>query len=182
MRVVKTILCLVIGISILSGCGESSNEPQNEDSVTNVTVLEGTWAGACSDFFDGNFTGKWQWVEHYTGDNYQAFYSVYDATDCDGMYAVQKEMLGTFVIGNSMMTNSGVTAYSIDLAINQESVDEQITGIDISSYGFNAGQHWYDIFYLDGNTVYYGDFNTGNSSSVDERPTDIDFTAAYNKQ
>ena len=175
----KSFLFLIISIITVSGCRDSSSDPANEGAVT---VLEGTWAGECADFSSGNFTGKTQWLEHYSGSDYQAFFTVHDSTECSGSYAAQKEMLGTFSIGDSMMTNSGVTANNIDLFIDQGSADVQIAGIDISAYGFSAGQMSYDIFYLDGNAIYYGDYNTGDGSSEGNRPTDIDFTLSFVKQ
>ena len=172
-------LFVVFMLVTMSGCGSSSDDSINN---TNITALEGSWMGECTDFVDVNFTGSSVWSENYDGQNYQAFMAIYDTTDCSGMYVAQKEMLGVFTVGNSLMTNSGVTAYQVDLAINQTSLDGQIADVDLSRYGFESGLLLYDIFYIDGSNLYYGNLDTGDSSSAANRPTDINFTIVYTKQ
>lgn len=170
---------VLFAVIMVSGCGSSSDDPVD---ASNISMLEGAWARECYDFVEGTFTGSADWIEFYDGSNYRALFSIYNSIDCSGTYSVQKEMLGTFSVGSSLMTNSGVTAYETDLVINQVAVDGQIAGVNLSLYSFDTGQSWYDIFYIDGDALYYGDFDTGDFSSAENRPTDIDFTVIYVKQ
>ena len=174
-----TCLFVLLIVVTLSGCGSSSGDSVNN---ANVTALEGSWVGECIEFNEGNFTGTSVWSENYEGQNYQALLTIYDTTDCSGVYVAQKQMLGEFTVGNSLMTNSGVTAYQTDLTVSQTSVDGQIANVDLSQSGFENGQSWYDIFYIDGSNLYFGDPDTGDASSVANRPTDIDFTYMFTKQ
>jgi hypothetical protein len=179
LRILKSSLFVFIVTISFFGCSDSADNPV---SSNNITSLEGFWAGGCTPFIEGGFTGSSDWVEGYDGSDYQALFSVYSTTDCTGIYQAQKEMTGTFVIGDSLMTSSGVTAQNIDLTISQSSIDGQIAGVDISQFGFEAGQIWYDIFYINGGNLYYGDSNTGDSSSPLSRPADISFDFVYTKQ
>lgn len=179
IRILKSVIFVSIAVISLSGCGSSSDDPVNTGAAT---ILEGGWAGECAPLIEGSFNGSSVWVEHYDGNNYQALFSVFNTTDCTGAYQAQKDMAGTFVIGQSLMTNSGVAAQNIDITISQVSVDGQITGVDISLFGFDAGQTWYDIFYINGGNIYYGDINSGDGSSPGNRPTDISFDYIYTKQ
>jgi len=170
---------VLFAVIVVSGCGSSSDDPVD---TSNISMLEGTWVGECYDFADGDFTGFADWVEFYDGSNYRALLSIHDSQDCSGAYLAQKEMLGTFSVGSSLMTNSGVTAYQMDLSVGQVSVDGQIAGVDLSLYGYDAGSMLYDIFYIDGDNLYFGDYDTVDPSSAENRPTDIDFTVIYVKQ
>ncbi len=93
----------------------------------------------------------------------------------------QNVILGTVTIGNSTMTNSGVTAQELDIGVDSATLNGQLPP-DLTNIGFEAGQLYYDLFFIDGMNLYYGDIGTGDTRSPANRTTDIDFNIVYRKQ
>ncbi len=167
-------LILIISSIVIAGCGGGG------DGSSDATELEGSWSNDCTTSSIGTFNGSKQWTDNYSGLNYRATNQFYDSFDCSGPVLFQNEMLGTIVIGGSLIAGSGVDAYAIDLFIDSTSATGQIPAG--AFLGFVAGDSLYDIYHLDGNDLYFGDFNTGLGNSPETRPTDINFSQPFRRQ
>ncbi len=168
-------LILIISSIAITGCGGGG------DGSSDVTELEGSWSNDCSPFSMGTFNGSAQWTDNYSGLNYHATYQFYSSLDCSGSAQFQNEMFGTIVLGDALVVGSGVDAHEIDLFVDSTSTTGQIpTGV--TYLGFSPGESLYDIYHLDGDDLYFGDFNTGFGNTPATRPTDINFSQPFRRQ
>ena len=86
----------------------------------------------------------------------------FEDSNCLTSLSSQLAGQGAFSLGSSIITNSGVTATELNIV-------------------HGDGTEWFDLIYIDQNQLYLGDYNTGDGTSPDTRPTDIDFTIALTK-
>ena len=139
-----------------SGNGSSNgdvNAPSTPSPI-DLTILEGTWR-----LCDGAGSG----VEiEFIGGSYSIYFTAYNELDCGTMISFQLAEQGFYTVGNSFSTSSQLVVDEIDF-INE------------------AGGTNYDLYHIDQGQLYFGDSATGDATSPEARPTDIDLTASLTK-
>ncbi len=141
-----------------SGNGNGGNGGGNGGTVTE---LEGTWSTTClyDDYWGTYDTGSIT----FSGNTFSSFGVEYSDSACtvvDESYSSS----GTFAIGNSMITSSGVSANEVDVTL-------------LTMDGNNFTYTYYDIFRIDSDRLYFGDTDGEyDGNSVAKRPIDLDFS------
>lgn len=195
----KLIMCSTLAL-ILSACGSSGspgevdgfnqvddagsngnandNTNGNSNASGNVPAeLRGTWVVAC----EANTTdGSSDYLQvDFGASGFDSVVRIWDNnTTCSGTPDYEATSTGTLTTGNAFRTNSGVDATAIDLTATQTVRD----GNMVENFPANTV---YDIYFIsDSNPaqLYFGDEDTGEGDTPQDRPTDIDFTFFYTRQ
>lgn len=140
-------------IILLSGCGGVSNKAQ----LTPLD-LDGTWMSNCylnsvNKYIVDVFT--------FSGNSFTTSYKTWENSSCSGNPISADEGFGTFTVGNTITTPSGLQATEVDF-------EAIFNGQTIKIM---------DIIRKKGNTYNYGVFIGKNT-----RPTDLDFHITLTKQ
>ena len=118
------------------------------------TELEGAWEYCRTDGsrFRYTFTNNRFLIEQFEHGN----------SSCIGIATDYFSDGGTFSIGESVVTDDGLTAKKIDVHTDND-------------------VYKYDIYKVMGELWYHGDYSTGSGNSLQTRPTALDFIAQYRK-
>ena len=143
------------------------------NKADSTTELEGSWQSDCGSLNLG-FPASADFTETYDGRLYSYTLNGYENDTCMGTPVVVTRNEGYFYIGNQVPTDSGSTATEVELNIVTASQEGQAGTIADNLTGFSPGEDFFDIYYLDGNSLYYGDWAAVNDPLAD-RPTDIYF-------
>jgi len=135
---------------IVAGCGNN-----NESSLSpELHQIQGRWV---------NCMGKTSLEIVFRRNNWITYFNNFADSNCITPTNIEQTGSGTFSIGDTVVTESGVTARELDVT--------------------NAsGGNFYDIFYINQNMLYLGDDRTGDTTSAETRPTDIDFNFSLEKR
>jgi hypothetical protein len=139
----------------------------NDSNPTQSAVLVGNTWNLCNQF-TGSST---QFPQVFTETEYFAMYNTFTNNSCSGSpYTASEITSGTYTLGNTVVTSGGFSATEIDFHVT-------------SAFGAPlppADQYTlYDIYYVDNDTLYYGDVR---AESAAERPETINFDDAYIKE
>jgi len=142
----------------LAACGEQAPKlmPENPtlQNKPNNTTIYGTWESPCE---QAN-TGYVQAHMSFDNGNFLQKIQFYHDANCILIEKQATIITGSYMIGNVVITPSGIAAHEIDIAI----VD-----------GENELNHL-DLFYLQGDVLYKGILNSDQT-----RPPDIDLNYPY---
>ncbi len=168
----------------LNGSLTWSGTTTESDSGTTVvsngtaTELEGSWVDVCVEIYpayevNGTITpGSYEsGITTFSGNTFTYSGADYSDSECT---IVEETYIntGTFIIGDSMTTSSGLSAKNIDIAI-------------VTMDGRNVSYKFYDIFKIDGDRLYFGDQGSYDENeddweysglTVEKRPIDLDFS------
>ena len=140
---------------LLCSCGGGGG---GNSTVTPSLDLEGTWVSNC--YLDG--------INEYTVDDFvfsgntvSASYKTWDNSSCSGIPIDSDGGSGTFTVGKTMTTSSGLEAVEVDF------------NIIFNGQTFTV----LDIITRNGNEFNYGIFNGLNT-----RPTELNFDVILTKQ
>jgi hypothetical protein len=170
----KFLLGVILCFSIIS-CGSDGGSSDdignvNVGSVNNsATVLEGRWLKSCSPVDDSHYD-----IVSITVSSNQFMSDIenYEDAVCTVplSFSPNPTSDGTLTIGDALLTTGGLDATE---------VVTNITHFNGAPFILNA----YDIFYIDGDNLYFGDVNgDGDTSTPDLRPSTLDFTAVFVRQ
>jgi hypothetical protein len=170
-------------IALISGCGGSDDGnnnslvPDNEliisEDETNTTELEGTWLKSCSAVDENDPDTLYDIVEA-TFNNNKFNSSIYNYIDSHCTTALSfspnPTSSGVFSLGGQIITSGGVESTIIDTHI--DTFDGAPFIIDEFS-----------IYYLDNNTLYFGNDNNANDGlSEATRPDTINYDRIFIRQ
>ncbi|MCF6211193.1 MAG: hypothetical protein L3J88_12980 [Gammaproteobacteria bacterium] len=150
----------------LVACG-GGDEPENNTGGNgpvnggSKTELEGTWKNC----FSGRASSA-STAYTFSGSSFSLIKERYTDSNCSDKDITMLSVTGIFEIKSSITTDSGASAKEIDF--------HHLTG-----YEFNQQPKFYNIFLMDNDNLYWGDGLTGDTASVDQRPTDISYTLPY---
>lgn len=151
-------------------------------SAETSTVLEGTWATDCFPMDIGT-PASYLFGETYQGRHYSYESQGFNNDTCSGTPLVTKSGSGYFYLGDDILANSGsITATEIEVQIVTTSMTGQPGIIADSIGGFETGQLLFDLMYLNGNQLHYGDLSTGDGTMAVNRPIDIDLSFFETRQ
>ena len=148
-----------------------------------VSPLDGTWKTACIDVSSDTVTGSAQWTEINLGNNFSDTIEIYDNATCTGTHIATKSGSGTSVLGDTLVTSTyGFTASRLDWTVTSASHTGVINEVTDLVADYPEGTTFYDIMFLQGDTIYYGDYTTGDALSSVTRPTEVDLDFGFVKQ
>ena len=151
LSIIKNIIWVCLSALLVTSCG-------SDDS--NTTELEGIWVGPCDSFLDGTSENA---ILTISGNTYTYTGKGYSDSTCSLSDGSSVSDSGTFIIGNSLTTSSGLPAREIDLFSPNEDPE-------------------YDIYNISNAKLYLGDFTAEkNGTSAANRPVDLDFSWYYTK-
>jgi len=159
----KTLLPVIVISLNLAGCGGGSDS----GSTSTPSSLEGRWVKSCSpgEFEDITNPGLYDVISlTFRGNTFYSDIKNYTDSGCNTPLASSPNPTasGTFSIGASVLTFSGPVANEIDTTITQQNGAPFIV-------------NEYDIFYIEGNNLFFGDTSGPNdASSPALRPDDLD--------
>ena len=180
---------VLITLLVLVGCKHDNNG--DVDNII-ITDLEGNWLSSCSYLPSDDL---YQNVElQFKGNEFTySEYNWFDENCSSPRYTFGAR--GTFEIGSSYILSSGETAKPIDLirkswfltaksddyvtAYNDRSfcevsVWQKDVEVDISSCEVSpSNTSIYDVFSIENDRLYLGDYTTGSQSSDENRPTKL---------
>lgn len=133
------------------------------DSIGDAASLQGTWVSGCVQS-DSGFSSRSEII--FSGGSYSTISRDYNGASC----LVLDETVtssGTFSVGSLITTSSGKSAYKVDVTqLKRDGVEETLS--------------IYDIFRIEGNKLYLGDFGENddvtNEGDEANRPTKLDFS------
>lgn len=137
-----------------SSGGIDAQPPTTEPPSFDLTTLEGTWM-----LCDGTGLGA---EITFSNGSYSVYSTAYQEPDCLTRTSSSLSGEGTYIIGNSITTTSGLVATELD-GVNE------------------LGENFYDLVYIDQGLLYFGDYATADGSIPENRPTDIDLTVSLVK-
>tara|TARA_R110001599_G_C12086577_1_gene645612 strand:+ start:394 stop:864 length:471 start_codon:yes stop_codon:yes gene_type:complete len=152
-------LILVIISIFLSACGSDftvKNDPYR---------LNGSWVANC--YQDGQFFFNVR-AFNFLGDSWSSTTDVYSDVNCSKAISINSTTRGKFNLGDSIITESGVTA--IELNLNIQFLD----GVDLGAEGSIKK---FDLIKVENNQLYIGEY-----VSSFQRPTKLDFNTIYYRQ
>ncbi len=148
-----------------------------------VGPLDGTWKTACIDVSSNTATGSAQWTEINSGNNFSDTIEIYDNATCTGTPIATKSGSGTSVLGDTLITSTyGYTARRLDWTVTSSDHTGVINAVTDLVADYSVGTTYYDIVLLQGDTIYYGDYTTGDALSSVSRPTEVDLSFGFVKQ
>ncbi len=189
MKVTGYFVPVVVMGTILHGCSNSSstsptaNDPGSNPSVTTAEALYGTWISNCENDDEGTAYRYSEW----SFDSTEVEAVTYNYTPLDNECAtptdsVRRNFEATY-LADVQATSLG-DAIKTDLIIKESIMmngseviwDSNIDGIpaDITNE--------YQIFLVKNNRLYAGDYESGDSSTEQTRPTIIDETTWLSKK
>lgn len=157
----KIILCgvFILLTTALSGCNDNKNNGDAATGSGDTTELEGRWNDIACYYWKGDFS---KGSVTFSGSTYSSSGTNYSDSECTvsiGAYTAS----GTFVIGNTMITSSGLDAKEYNATL-------------LKSNGISFNVQLFDIFKIEGGKLYFGDDSGQQDTSTKEkRPTDLDF-------
>ena len=151
-RVNISLLVLLIVFGVV-GCGSDSGS--NIDPL--LAEFQGQW-GVC---FSGTSTYSEEIV--FRGDEWASYFVDYADSDCVTPTNISQTGQGTIDLGDKVTTSSGVIARKIDIVRETDAT-------------------YFNIYYINQNQMYLGDSQTGDTTSDENRPTEINFDFSYEKR
>lgn len=104
--------------------------------------------------------------------------TIYSGLYCE-QQLIELVISGTYVVGESVITPSGVDATELDLILTSAS---NSFGYEYEDYNYTA----LDLFVIEGTYLYLGDKSESESdddeSETNIRPEDIDYSSAFELQ
>jgi len=164
---VLTLLITTLLTMTLVACGGGDPVPDNNTGGGRAegddikTGLEGTWKNC----FSGR-TSSSSTTYIFSGSSFSQIKERYTDSNCSDKDITMLSVTGTFEIKKSMTIDSGTSVKEIDF--------HHLTG-----YEFNQQPRFYNIFLIDKDNLYWGDGLTGDTTSVDQRPTGISDALPY---
>ncbi len=127
-----------------------------------LAALEGEWSKACIliDTSDKDI-GYRIWTLSFAGNRFSSYIRNFTTPGCTSASAIYSQVIfqGHYELGETSLSSDGLTVQQIDVH----------TQTPIKSVEF-------DIFYLDGTDLYFGDTSgTSDGTSLEKRPKSIDF-------
>jgi hypothetical protein len=152
-----TVFVLIMALVLVPGCGGGGGGGGGGDYT--AADINGTWDTGCVD--QGATSMRRFIIFSDPGfDDTTIFYT--QADDCTA-FETTSNRLGLFSVGDSFTCDSGPACAELDLDYNTDPDD-------------------YNIFNVDGGTMFLGDYATGDGSSPANRPTDIFDSMAFIEQ
>lgn len=151
--------------------GENVSEEAGNSSESSgeVSVLEGNWLKSCGPVDDTHYDIV---SIHFQNNQFMSNIENYEDATCTVplSFSPNPTADGTFTLGNMFVTSGGLEATEIESNITQ----------------FNGAPFIideYDIFYIDGDNLYFGDVSGVNDASTPElRPNTLDFFGVFVRQ
>ncbi len=153
------ITSLVI-VMLISGCG---SDDDTNVSMT-ITELEGKWSQQCIDLMVGTSLKP---SVTFSGSTYTALDINYSDSQCITANFTGTAS-GTFEIGNTITTSSGLSAKNIDFHQLKEN-------------GLDVNRNIFSIFQKDNETLYLGDNNSADGKTSANRHIVLDFQNSFTK-
>ncbi len=150
---------LLAAMVSLAACGGGDGDGGGDPAES--AGLEGVWQGVCEQSELASYRHELN-----IDDNTILVSKHYwpGSSDCSG--AAEQDELGSYSysIGEEMVTDSGVNARELDIQFTETS------------------NQAFDIFMIDrGDTLYFGDPETGDQNTLVTRPTDLDLDQPYSR-
>jgi len=178
------ILVIILIEILLNGCFHEEDKSKSE--------LEGTWKIGCSQDDDNSYSKN-----SLSYDGNKGSVSSFNYEDADCLLPVFKiGLTGNFKIGKKVILSSGIEVTEIDYTDLKWDLT-LVKGEYVTSYNSNktcGKANWekniktditncekfkfptsmYDIYKVDGNNLFEGDSDFGDSRSLDSRPSQLD--------
>lgn len=152
LSIIKNIIWACLSVLLITSCS-------SDDSTTE---LEGSWIEPCEIITNNT---SWNTVLTFSGNTFVRIGTDFSDTTCSIPIPDSSRVTysGTFVVGNSLTTSSGLPAREID------------------SFSPNEDPE-YDIYHISSGKLYFGDYTAvKDGSSPANRPVDLDFSWYYTK-
>lgn len=161
-----TIRILLIGTVITFVAACTSDDSSSSDKLP--AELKGTWVIACTEDSGQSATVELTITEA----GFESSAKFWNNPNCAGSRNNEIIEVGELVVGAAFLADSGVTVHELDITGTQTDVsDGNMENID----GF-------DLYYIaNGNQLYFGDSETGNGNTPEDRPTDVDYSEFFTK-
>lgn len=177
----KNIILPVVLALLLSACESGSSSGSSETDAPpltaigagtgEATALEGTWFKECS-LDSSEEDGFYETIElKFSGNTIASDIKIYEDADCTVPFdfAPNPTASGVFLVGESVVTTDGVQATEFDT---------HITVYDGAEFDI----YEYDIFYIQGGELYFGELSGElDASSPSARPDTLDFERTFYK-
>jgi len=154
----KYSITVIILSVFLCACGSDSSEKED------TTGLNGKWVSNCFEADSNIYHIK---AYTFSGDSWSGVLDTYSDLSCTNPITPTSSAGGKFNLGNSVITETGVTAKELNFTI------QIIDGID---YGPEGAVEGLDLIKIETNNLYFGD-----SLSTVQRTTKLNFDAVYYK-
>ncbi|MDX1692724.1 MAG: hypothetical protein R3208_03095 [Ketobacteraceae bacterium] len=157
----RTPLSAIFLVSALTACGggggSSDGSPAGKDRNASglEAEVEGTWA-ACY-YLNEAMTETELWATTMEDGVFVDEFYAFRSNDCSGDPFRIESYSGEYEVIGETTTGSGMTAIEVDW-------------IDPTD-----GERCYSLVAVDDDRLYFADMETGNCSSENDRPTDVDF-------
>ena len=152
---------------VIVGCGTSDTNGKGT-----MTVLEGTWVKQCNALNQADPNTYYDVITlTFVGNNFESNILNYTDPGCTipDTLIPNPSASGTFTVGDTVITTGGLNAIEID------SHNEHTSGATFNDQ--------FIIFYIDGNTLYFGNANGVNDGSTPEmRPNTLNFDRSFERQ
>ena len=160
MSKISFAILIIVTIALLLSCKHEENSEVNPSRSGNAkTELEGAWNGICHAKSEG------LWIQRtiiFLGNTYTDILAEYTDSACLTSKS-NIQITGSFVIGSSLTTNTGLNAKKLDMTM-------------ISNQDVNSNNVFYTIFRIIDNNLYMGTTNDAESASNSgNRLTKLDF-------
>lgn len=160
------------GGSTNDNSGANTNSQTNTDSTTSnaesKTTLEGEWIRSCIQIDPTDIEQGYRiWSLTFAGNRFSSHIRNFTNPGCISASAIYSQAIfqGHFEFGNTITSSEGLAAIQIDVH-----TQTPVNNIE------------YDIFYMTGNELYFGDTGTvQDGTSPENRPNSLDFYWSLNK-
>ena len=170
MRIYPILLASTVLGASLTGCGgsSSSSTDDSDDHERPGAELVGTWESNCYTNRNGSNDNITRFV--IDAETIAQTIDIYASNNgtCSGETGALS-LLYRYDVGDSLITDSGVTAREIDIEFLEERVG-RFVGPDVS----------YSIYHIDGSGMLY--FSHAESESPENRPSSLNFDTRYSRQ
>jgi hypothetical protein len=156
----RNLITVILVSVVLAGCSDTDTLAtvipggSAGGDVSNLAMIDGTWKTGCRNAGDISSTHEFVALNG----NMQSDFTFFDDANCTVLSSVVSET-STYTIGDSVVVNG--TAEGITSANKMNNVGGSSSAFDIVAITSN------------GNTMYFGDFFTGNGDADATRPTQL---------
>ena len=134
---------LIVLTIFLTGCDSGSSSSDSDTEATVPKKAQGIWEGECDveGFNNGSFLTTQRAVYEFTASTMIRTFTVYDGNNCLGNITSETISEGQYALVEIVTTSDGLEATKAT-STNQETGDEA-----------------FFLYYIDGEVLYFGDYN-----------------------
>lgn len=170
----KNLLASLLLLTMLTGC-----DSDDKDDDTTLPTLVGVWNSSCiNDDSDPEDEESSLYTYEFTETEVTLKQTIYSGFSCE-QQLIELIISGTYVVGESVTTPSGVDATELDFILTSA----------FNSFGYEYEDYNYtalDLFVIEGTYLYLGDKSESGSdddeSETTIRPEEIDYNSALELQ